>query len=155
MESKPRTSKSKDDRDDRALQAGLLAHEGTVPSLMVGGTAHSVADLVAMLEGRVDARARTAAARAAWLQAVAEEKAGMAASEPRVSGARRALAVMYAGCNEELGDFGLKVRKTRRALTSEEKAAAVAKCKATRAARHTMGSRQRAKVTGTPPVRGE
>jgi hypothetical protein len=45
-----------------------------------------------------------------------------------------------------LGQFGLKARSSRRALTSEQKVLRAAKARATRAARHTMGSRQKAAV---------
>jgi hypothetical protein len=43
----------------------------------------------------------------------------------------------------------MKPRKAPAARTPEEKIAAAAKAKATRAARHTMGSKQKAKVKGT------
>jgi hypothetical protein len=43
--------------------------------------------------------------------------------------------------------FGLTAR-AKHVATSEEKLAATAKAKATRAARHTMGSRQRAAIKG-------
>ena len=155
MASKPRTSKTKDDTEDRQLRDGLLAHAATLPELRIGGVVRTVADLAATLQARMDARARTAAARAAWRQAVAQEKAGMAASKPQVTGAVAALRVMYAGCNEELGDFGLKARKPRRPQTTEEKERAVARGKATRAARHTLGPRQRAKIQGTPAAQRE
>jgi hypothetical protein len=46
-------------------------------------------------------------------------------------------------CGASLADFGLNPKKARTPLTIEEKAAAAAKRKATRAARHTMGSKQK------------
>jgi hypothetical protein len=55
------------------------------------------------------------------------------------------------GSIDTLADFGLKPRKTRTPRTPEQKAASVAKSLATRAARHTMGSKQKAKVTGAAP----
>jgi hypothetical protein len=59
------------------------------------------------------------------------------------------LKVMFAGSIDTLADFGLKAPKVRVPLTPDEKAAAVAKGKATRAARHTMGAKQKKKVSGT------
>ena len=46
-----------------------------------------------------------------------------------------------------LADFGLPVRK-KGVLTPAQRIAATAKAKATRAARHTMGPKQKATVTG-------
>jgi hypothetical protein len=48
-----------------------------------------------------------------------------------------------------LADFGLVPRKAPTPLTVEQKAAAAAKRKATRAARNTMGAVQKKKVVGT------
>ena len=50
--------------------------------------------------------------------------------------------------SEVLSDFGLPPKKKPAPRTAEQKAEAVAKAKATRAARHTMGPRQRAEVKG-------
>jgi hypothetical protein len=47
----------------------------------------------------------------------------------------------------KLGAFGLKPRKVRK-VSTRTKLAALAKSRATREARHTMGKRQRAKIKG-------
>jgi hypothetical protein len=47
--------------------------------------------------------------------------------------------------------FGGKVRKQRAKLTVEQKAAMAAKMRATRAARHTMGKKQKAAIKGQVP----
>ena len=148
MASKPRTSKGTDDIADIHLAQGLELHAAEVPSLTVGGVTRSRAELVVTLQGRVAARASTAASKAAWQDAVAAERATIAASKATLSAVRAALAVMFAGCAELLADFGLKPRKARRTLTTEEKTQAAAKARATRAARHTMGPRARAKIHG-------
>ncbi len=46
-------------------------------------------------------------------------------------------------------NFGLKPKKTRTPLTIDQMAAAAAKRTATRASRHTMGTKQRKDVKGT------
>jgi hypothetical protein len=52
-------------------------------------------------------------------------------------------------------EFGLKPRKVPAPPTPEQVAERVAKNKATRAARHTLGPLQKAKITGaTAPARG-
>ncbi|HEY8089983.1 MAG TPA: hypothetical protein VIF09_19110, partial [Polyangiaceae bacterium] len=65
---------------------------------------------------------------------------------------KQALKVIFAGQIEALADFGLKAPKPRTPLTNAQKAAAAAKAKATRALRHTMGSKQKAALTGTAPA---
>lgn len=50
--------------------------------------------------------------------------------------------------NPELTKLGFPVEKPRHDLTAEEKASRAAKARATRAARHTMGARQKAGVHG-------
>jgi hypothetical protein len=55
---------------------------------------------------------------------------------------------MFAGQLAELGDFGMKAPKPRTPLTPEEKVAVAAKAKATREARHTVGPKAKAKITG-------
>jgi hypothetical protein len=59
---------------------------------------------------------------------------------------------MFAGQIEALGDFGLTARKPRAPVAPAAKAVSVEKAKATRAARHTMGSKQKAKITGENPT---
>ena len=56
---------------------------------------------------------------------------------------------MFGTQSPKLADFGFTVRK-RATQTAEQKAAAALKRKATREARHTMGSKQRLKLTGAP-----
>jgi hypothetical protein len=60
--------------------------------------------------------------------------------------------VAFGKSPDVLADFGLKPRKMKTPLTIEQKAAAAAKRKATRAARHTMGTSQKKKVKGTTIV---
>ncbi|HEY8090910.1 MAG TPA: hypothetical protein VIF09_23775 [Polyangiaceae bacterium] len=146
MASKPRTSKATDDTADILFARGLELHAAEVPSILRGGVTLSRAELLATLKGRVAARASTAASKAAWQDAVAQERATLAASKATVSAVRCALAVMFAGHAELLGDFGLEVRKERRKLTNDEKAASAAKARATRDARHTMGPRAKSKI---------
>ena len=53
--------------------------------------------------------------------------------------------------NSQLAKFGIATGKSARQLTVQEKAARVARARATRALRHTLGSRQRAALR-SPPV---
>jgi len=53
--------------------------------------------------------------------------------------------------NESLKDFGFTPRKKAAPLTGEERVLKAAKAKATRQKRGTLGSRQKAAITGTAP----
>ena len=54
---------------------------------------------------------------------------------------------MFAGLFDTLADFGLSPRKVA-VVSPEARVAAVAKTKATRAARHTMGAKQKKAIQG-------
>ena len=58
----------------------------------------------------------------------------------------------FGNAPDVLVDFGLSPRKATTPLTAEQKAVASAKRKATRAARHVMGSKQRKAVTAPVQV---
>jgi hypothetical protein len=130
---------------------GLVKHSQTLPSLTIAGTSHPTAAIIAVLQARIDAAKATVPSRAIWQTTVQADRDERAKTKAFVSGIRQAVQVAFAGSIDTLADFGLKPRKTRTPRTPEEKAAAVAKAKATRAARHTMGSKQKAKVTGAAP----
>jgi hypothetical protein len=74
-----------------------------------------------------------------------------AATRAPVLGLKRAARAIFADSPDTLADFGLTALKSGKAPV-KVKAAAVDKSKATRAARHTMGSVQRKSVTGAAPV---
>ena len=57
--------------------------------------------------------------------------------------------VTFGNTPDVLADFGLKPNKARTPLTISQKAAASAKRAATRAARHTMGPKQKKDIKGT------
>jgi hypothetical protein len=59
-----------------------------------------------------------------------------------LAGLKQALLVAFAGQIDALADFGLTPRKVH-VFTPEQRIAAAAKSRATRAARHTMGSKQK------------
>ena len=136
---------------DQKLIDGLNKHAQTVPSLMIGGTSYKTADVIGILQARIAAAKTPVLSRASWQTDVQADRDERAKTKAFVSGLRQALQVAFAGAIDTLADFGLKPRKTRTPRTPEEKAAATAKARATRAARHTMGSKQKAKVKGAAP----
>jgi hypothetical protein len=133
---------------DQALIDGLVKHAATLVTLLVAGSTVKTTDLVTVLQARIAAIKLALTTKATFMAAVAAAHAEIANTAALVSGARQALKVAFAGQIETLGDFGLKPPKPRTPLTTEQKAAAKAKAAATRAARHTAGPKQKAKITG-------
>ena len=146
--SKTAPNKDQQDTDDQNLVAGLEKHAATIPSLLIAGATVATTSIVTTLQTRMAARANTASALAAYHAAVAAEEATIEQSKAIVSGTKQSLKVMFAGQLTTLGDFGMKAPKARTPMTPEEKVAAAAKAKATRAARHTVGPKVKAKITG-------
>jgi hypothetical protein len=151
MATKSNINRSQQQDADQKLIDGLNKHGSGIPSLMIGGTSHTTAAIVAVLQERIDSAKTAVAGRASWQTMVKADRDERAKTKAFVSGLRQALQVAFAGSIDTLADFGLKPRKARAPRTPEQKAAAAAKAKATRAARHTMGSKQKAKVKGAAP----
>jgi hypothetical protein len=133
---------------DQSLVTGLQKHAATIPTLLIAGTAVPTTSLISTLQSRMVARTNTALARAAFQAAVQAEQDEGTQSKAVVSGTKQALKVMFAGQIQELADFGLKAPKARTPLTPEQKVVVAAKAKATRLARHTVGPKAKAKITG-------
>jgi len=136
---------------DQKLMDGITKHEQAISSLTIGGVAYKTADILAILQARIATANTTLSTRATWQSAVAADKGELTKTKTIVSGVRQAIQLMFAGSVDTLADFGLKPRKARAVRTPAQKAAASAKAKATRAARHTMGSKQKAEIKGTVP----
>ena len=132
----------------RRLVEGMKQYESMLPQLMIGGTVIPHADLTAMVQGRVDVAAAVNSTRATWLAAVQDEKNERARTKMLFSGLKQALLVAFAGQLDALAAFGLTPPDARH-VTPEQRVAAAAKAQATRAARHTMGKRQKAAIKGT------
>jgi hypothetical protein len=132
---------------------GLKKHESTLPSLLIGGTAVQTASVVVALQARIDAANAAVAARATWQAAVSAARDERAKSSALLQKVRQALHLAFDGNGEALADFGLTPRKAR-VVSPATKVVAAAKAKATRVARHTMGTKQKkgVKATGTVTV---
>jgi hypothetical protein len=151
----PKRNRIDQNAADQKLADGLTQNAAAIPSLVVGGVTVSNKDIVTMLQARIAARERAASTQATWRAAVQAERDQSHGSRTLVFGVKEALKVMYAGQIEALGGFGLIARRLRTPPSPEQKAAAVKKAEATRAARHTMGVRQKARITGDNPTGAE
>ncbi len=133
---------------DQRLIDGLNKNASTITFMVIGGATETTKDIVATLQSRIDSAKAASSTRATWLTAVEADQALRDKTKTYVSGLRQALLVAFAGQTDTLADFGLTARK-QRVVTPEAKVAAAAKAKATRAARHTMGKKQKAAIKGT------
>ena len=134
-----------------ALIAGLTKHFSNVPSVTFGGASHTFAEIEQELQGILSVLTDVVAARAALKAKVLAEKA-QAATQNAFLSAYRAFVLSYFGKDPvALADFGLAPPKARALQTVEAKVLKVKKALATRAARHTMGKRQKAKIVGVVP----
>jgi len=131
---------------------GLHKHGSTLTSLVIDGTSYTTAEVIAVVQARVDAFKAAVSSRATWQASVLADKAERAKTKTFMSGLVQALRVAFGNSVDVLADFGLTPHKARAVRTPEQKAAATAKAKATRAARHTMGRKQKAAIKGTAPA---
>jgi hypothetical protein len=148
MATRNKGNRSQQQTGDQQLIDGLSKHASTLPSLTFLGASHPTAAIIAALQARIASANTVSPAKATWQSTVQADRDERAKTKAFVSGLRQALQLVFAGSLEALADFGLKPRKQPAPRTPEQKAAAVAKAKATRAARHTMGPKQKAKVKG-------
>jgi hypothetical protein len=139
-------SKTKTMARDQALLAGIPKRMGSAQFLVHEQTLTAAA-VVSMLQTRVMAAANAVTSQAAYHAAVKAADTALRSSAPTVSGIVETIYVAFGEDPAALADFGLPVRK-KGTLTPAQRIAATAKAKATRAARHTMGAKQRAAVTG-------
>jgi hypothetical protein len=146
-----KTNRTTQQAGDQKLIDGLTKHASALPSLTVLGTTLQTTDIITTLQARLASAGTVISTRATWQNAVKTDKAERASTKALVSAVRQAVLLAFAGQVDVLADFGLKPRKPRVPRTPAQKAEATAKAKATRAARHTMGSKQKASIKGTVP----
>ncbi len=131
---------------DNGLIAGLPKRLGN-QGLLVDGTSYTAATAVPLIQKRVDALAGVVSAEAAYKAAVKAANATLSATAATVSGLVEAIYVGFGDDPAALADFNLPARK-KGTMSPQERIAAAAKAKATRAARHTTGTKQKAAITG-------
>ncbi len=112
------------------------------------GSSFTPAQLTAKLQSLVNLRADVDTARATARAKLAAEEADAPALRTLMVAFATYVKAAYGSSPDVLADFGISP-KARASLTAEAKAAAAVKRKATRAARHTMGTQQRKGVRGT------
>jgi hypothetical protein len=116
--------------------------------LTIGGTQYTVAAVQANLQEIVSLRAATTAAQADAKKKVADERARRPALVTFLQDYGAFLRGTFGNSADALADFDIQPKKPRKPLTTEQKAAAKAKAKATREARGTKGPVAKLKTVG-------
>ncbi len=135
----------------RGLIAGTQKHPPSGP-LTLGGTSFTEATLVQALQGLSDALAQVDAAKANWKDALTRLSGVKATALPLLRAYEGWVIATSGNAPALLADYGMTPRKVPVPLTSDQSVVAATKRAATRAARHTMGSKQKKAVKG--PVTG-
>ena len=131
------------------LAAGLASNPpGGQPSIVIEGQSVSVSTLVTELQGYAMVYQAVEDAEQVYKKAIAARDAVAPGAQGRRDALRASIKGTLGRTNPDLETYGISPDKEQRALTAEEEVAKVAKAKATRAARHTMGKRQRQAIKG-------
>lgn len=135
----------------KKIVPGLANLPSTLTSLSVLGQTFTIADLTTKLKSY---EATFDAEDAAKQEAdAAEQKSQEAAVEavPFVAATKASIKAALGRKSVALAPVGIDPDKTPPPLTPAQEQARTAKALATRAARHTMGPKQKAKIKGQPP----
>jgi hypothetical protein len=128
------------------LADGLTQHASTVPAVVLAGVTLKPSDIVAKLQARIAQARAVSSAAATWHGMVQTDQSAAAQLKPLLSAVKQVLLAAYSTQPDVLADFGLSPRK--KPVTSPAtKTAAALKSKATRAARGTKGTQQKAAIT--------
>jgi hypothetical protein len=134
---------------NKKISEGVNKHFAKVKSLTVAGDEYTPKSLLAVLAAEDDASLAVDSTRAQLKAQVATHRsAKVTAGELRSALKVYILGTYGKKAVQMLGDFGMSVPKGPGERTVDEKATTVAKNLATRAARHTMGKKQKLRVTG-------
>ncbi len=136
---------------DENLIVGVQKFLGGYAMMTIGSNTLKPADIVKILQDRVDSSKAVLAADAARTTAIKADRDKRAQTAGFVQSLRRTVVGMFTESPDTLATFGLQAPKAPKA-TVATKAVAVAKNKATREARGTLGSKQKKNVKGTVPA---
>jgi hypothetical protein len=136
---------------DQAMIDGILKFLGNLATLPVGGTNMTPADIVKVFQERVDAGKAVQTANAARTAAVKADLDTRTKTSAFARAFRRIVLGMFQEAPDTLAIFNLTAPKATKVKVAT-KAVAVAKNKATRAARGTVGKRKKLAIKGTVPA---
>ena len=135
---------------EHTLISGLQTHLGK-RAIAIAGAQLKTASVIAQVREHLATLDAMDTAKAEYLAIVARERVQRGALAPVVAGVRNFLLSLYSESSAEFRSFGF-VPRANAVRSVETKASAVAKMRATRAARHTLGRRQKVSIVGTIDV---
>ncbi|MGH7272745.1 MAG: hypothetical protein ACREJ3_20135 [Polyangiaceae bacterium] len=136
---------------NRQAIAGITKHFASTPTLALDGSPSTPKEVIATLNAAINAVDAAATAEKALHDATTAQHAAIAKGNAVLTALKMLVKNQLGSAAGVLGDFGFQSPK-RKAPDEATKAAAVAKSKATRAARHTLGKRQKATIKGQGPA---
>src|SRR5215472_1325812 len=131
----------------QALIAGTQKHFPN-GQFTLGNVAYTTATLVQLLQGLADALTALSAEQASAKDMRSALKGIEAKVNPVIRDYKRFLLSAFDGATQTLEDFGMQASKARKPLTTEQRATAAAKNRATRTARGTTSKKQKLAVKG-------
>jgi hypothetical protein len=143
----PNTNRATQQDRDRKMIAAIQKYLMALASILIRGVGYTPAQIITLLQNDIAAADAATKAKAALHDAVIAAKAQRATVGPFLTGFRTYILNQYKDASI-ISDFGFTPQKEP-ARTVADKAASATKAKATRTARHTMGAKQKKKVTGT------
>jgi len=132
---------------DAQVIAGIQKHLQNTSSLPLVGSTYTPADLVKLVQSRIDASGQSDATKATWHSSVLAGETLNTKLTPVLRALRQYVINVFGATSPVLADFGFVPPKSA-TRTPEQKAASAAKAKATRKARGTMGKKQKKAVKG-------
>jgi len=136
---------------DQAMINGIQKFLAQFATLPVEGKNMTPADIVKVFQDRINTANAAQTADAARATAVKADRDERAATATITAAVRRIVLGMFNANPDTLAVFGLKVLKTRKPKVAT-KAVAIAKNKATRTARSTVGPKKKLTIKGTVPA---
>ncbi len=131
----------------KQLVAGAEKHLTSTTQVSLLGSSYTLAQVTSTLQTLVTLRSDVDASKASTKAKIANEATQMPALRAFMSAFESYVKAAFGSSPDVLADFGI-TPKAREPLTVEAKAAAAAKRASTRAARHTLGTKQRKAIKG-------
>ena len=138
-------------QDTMFIEAYAKYFGPTHQTVTVDGVVAAPEDVIAGVQKQIDAESALALAHGEYVKALAARRATIAANKVLYDGAKAIVLVMYKSASGVLAEFGLSPKKKTGPKDTATKKAAAEKGRATRALRHTMGPKQKAKIKGVVP----
>jgi hypothetical protein len=143
-----RTSKPMQQAMDQKFIVAFNKYFGKKTKITVSETEYTPEQITQLVQSRVDTQTDVETLRGNYSQAVVKAKVTLAQSKPAYDDIKQAVLFTYGRNPAVLSEFGLTAKKQAGAKDVATKQAAIIQAKATRVARHTMGSRQKQKIKG-------